>query len=126
MQRTSSSIPLRAALVVGASLTALSGSAVAQRRPEELSPQSPVTLEVTPVPRSTRWTFALVNGGPTPVDVVVDRNLLSVEITGPNAAGPRPRRRPRSVLCRSATASRVTEGPARVSLRLLHTPYAAE
>jgi hypothetical protein len=116
MQPKSNATSRCAAVLVGATLTAFSEAAVGQPRPEAPAPTSPVTLEVQTAPRSMRWSFALVNGGPAPVDVVVDRNLLSVEITRPVTSGARARRRARSVVCRSALHSPVTEGLPRRTL----------
>jgi hypothetical protein len=105
--------------------TTLAQSRGRRAQPVIEQPPSPVTLSVEQQPRTLRWRFSLTNRGDRPVDVAVDRNMLSVEITAPApaidpAASPRARRRapraPKPARCRGALFHSNTDETARAQL----------
>lgn len=117
------------AAVVACTLAVMSHSPIAAaqrqrsraRTPVE-QPPSPVALSVQARPGSLHWSFSLTNRGDRPVDVAVDRNMLSVEITAPapvvDPSAPRRRapRAPKPARCRTALFHSSTEQTARAQL----------
>ncbi|MDP3276104.1 MAG: hypothetical protein Q8Q09_12970 [Deltaproteobacteria bacterium] len=105
------------------SAVCISPWARAQSAPESAGPAPHVSLLIAPRPASLRWVFALRNDGPVATEVVVNRYLLSVEVTPPappetpNSGRRRRRQRmPRPTTCRASLMPRSTTELARTTL----------